>query len=76
MRLLQQIEKIRLGQDSKGYGKGLFIDSVKIVAASGDTVVFPCACWLAEDVWDSQTERELLPGQAVKRAESEFHLHW
>ena len=71
--LVLQIEKIRLGQDSRGYGKGLFVDSVKVVPTDGDpTVEFPCACWLAEDVWDSKTERELLPGKAVKRPESMF----
>ena len=35
-----------------------------------DPISFPCACWLAEDVWDSKTERELLPGKAVRRPES------
>ena len=72
---LLQIEKIRLGQDSRGYGKGLFIDSVRVVPTDGDpAVMFPCACWLAEDVWDSKTERELLPGKAVKRPESMYCL--
>ncbi|XP_058971580.2 lipoxygenase homology domain-containing protein 1 isoform X1 [Pocillopora verrucosa] len=65
------IEKIRLGQDSRGYGKGLFVESVKVVPTESDPpVMFPCACWLAEDVWDSKTERELLPGKAVKRPEN------
>ncbi|XP_078368600.1 lipoxygenase homology domain-containing protein 1-like isoform X2 [Oculina patagonica] len=66
-----RIEKIRLGQDSRGYGKGLFVESVRVVPTDGDpAVMFPCACWLAEDVWDSKTERELLPGKAVKRPEN------
>ncbi|XP_022806964.1 lipoxygenase homology domain-containing protein 1-like isoform X2 [Stylophora pistillata] len=65
------IEKIRLGQDSRGYGKGLFVESVKVVPTDNDPpMMFPCACWLAEDVWDSKTERELLPGKAVKRPEN------
>lgn len=65
-----RIEKIRLGQDSRGYGKGLFVDNVRIAPTDSDPVNFPCACWLAEDVWDSKTERELLPGKAVKRPEN------
>ena len=44
-----------------------------MVPTDGDpAVMFPCACWLAEDVWDSKTERELLPGKAVKRPESRY----
>ena len=71
MYVFLQIEKIRLGQDSRGYDKGLFVDSVRVVPTDGDpAVMFPCACWLAEDVWESKTERELLPGKAVKRPES------
>ena len=70
MFFFRQIEKIRLGQDSRGYGKGLFVDNVRIAPTDSDPVNFPCACWLAEDVWDSKTERELLPGKAVKRPES------
>lgn len=69
-----QIEKIRLGQDSRGYGKGLFVDSVTVLPVDDDPVSFPCACWLAEDVWDSKTERELLPGVAVKRPESMLYV--
>ena len=69
-----QIEKIRLGQDSRGYGKGLFVDSVTVLPVDADPVSFPCACWLAEDVWDSKTERELLPGIAVKRPESMLYV--
>ena len=71
-----QIEKIRLGQDSRGYGKGLFVDSVTVLPVDGDPVSFPCACWLAEDVWDSKTERELLPGIAVKRPESMLYVDY
>lgn len=65
-----KIEKIRLGQDSRGYGKGLFVDSVRVSPVDSDPISFPCACWLAEDVWDSKTERELLPGKAVRRPEN------
>ena len=46
------------------------MDNVRIAPTDSDPVNFPCACWLAEDVWDSKTERELLPGKAVKRPES------
>lgn len=68
-----QIEKIRLGQDSRGYGKGLFVENVRVAPVDSEPVTFPCACWLAEDVWDSKTERDLLPGKAVKRPESMFN---
>ena len=70
--LPMQIEKIRLGQDSRGYGKGLFVENVRVAPVDSEPVTFPCACWLAEDVWDSKTERDLLPGKAVKRPESMF----
>ena len=46
------------------------MDNVRIAPTDSDPVNFPCACWLAEDVWDSKTEREVLPGKAVKRPES------
>lgn len=48
------------------------MDNVRIAPTDSDPINFPCACWLAEDVWDSKTERELLPGKAVKRPESMY----
>ncbi|KAK3753030.1 hypothetical protein QZH41_014996, partial [Actinostola sp. cb2023] len=63
-----QVEKIVLGQNSRGYGKGLFVEEVNVQPTGGDSVNFPCQCWLAEDVWDSKIERELLPGKQVEKA--------
>ncbi|XP_032223635.2 lipoxygenase homology domain-containing protein 1 isoform X2 [Nematostella vectensis] len=61
------IEKIVLGQNSRGYGQGVFVDEVDVQPTNQPPVHFPCQCWLAEDVWDSCTERELEPGVPVEK---------
>ena len=45
---------------------------MQVAPVDEEPVLFPCACWLAEDVWDSKTERELVPGKSVARPESKY----
>lgn len=63
MTLSHQIERLRIGHDSKGDGKGIFVEEVEVAQAEGDRAIFPCYCWLAEGKGDKKMERDILPGQ-------------
>ena len=58
-----QIERLRIGHDSKGDGKGIFVEEVEVAPADGDRAIFPCYCWLTEGKGDKKIERDILPGQ-------------
>lgn len=58
-----QIERLRIGHDSKGDGKGIFVEEVEVAPADGDRAIFPCYCWLTEGKGDKKIERDVLPGQ-------------
>ena len=58
-----QCEKLRIGHDSRGPGKGIFVEEVEVTPAGEAHVIFPCSCWLAEDKDDGRLERDVLPGQ-------------
>jgi len=58
-----QIDRLRIGHDSKGDGKGIFVEEVEVAPAEQDRTIFPCYCWLAEGRGDNKMEREILPGQ-------------
>ncbi|XP_048580672.1 uncharacterized protein LOC5511245 isoform X3 [Nematostella vectensis] len=57
-----KIERLRIGHDSHGPNKGIFVEEVEVVPAQGDRATFPCYCWLAEDKDDCKLERDVLPG--------------
>jgi len=58
-----QIERLRIGHDSKGDGKGIFVEEVEVAPGEGDRAIFPCYCWLTEGRGDKKIERDILPGQ-------------
>ena len=62
---LFQVEKVSIGNDSRGPGHGVFVEEIEVAAPSEEAVVFPCRCWLAEDEGDGKTARVLQPGEAV-----------
>ena len=62
--LSSQVDKIRIGHDSRGRNKGIYVDEVEVTPENEDTVFFPCGCWLAEDMSDGKLEREIYMGHA------------
>ena len=49
------------------------MEEVEVRAEDGETVIFPCRCWLAEDKADGILDRVLIPGQTLTPfPESEF----
>lgn len=62
---LFQVEKISIGNDSRGPGHGVFVEEIEVAAPSEEAVVFPCRCWLAEDEGDGKSTRVLQPGETV-----------
>ncbi|XP_073234690.1 uncharacterized protein [Porites lutea] len=70
-----KIDRLRIGHDSKGDGKGIFVEEVEVAPAEQDRTIFPCYCWLAEGRGDSKMEREILPGQPrPPRPNTSYHL--
>lgn len=63
-----QITKLRIGDDGSGRGKTMFVEEVTVTSKQGDTVVFPCKCWLGKDENNSKIIRELIPGKSVPEA--------
>lgn len=59
-----QVDKIRIGHESKGRNKGIYVDEVEVTPEGEDMVFFPCGCWLAEDMGDGKLEREIYEGHA------------
>ena len=43
----------------------MFVEEVTVTNKEGDTVVFPCRCWLGKDDSNSPIIRELIPGKPV-----------
>lgn len=68
-----QIERLRIGHDSKGDGKGIFVEEVEVAPADGDRAIFPCYCWLTEGKGDKKIERDVLPGQPRPPRPSEWY---
>lgn len=70
-----KIEKLRIGHDSKGEGKGIFVEEVEVAPAEADRALFPCYCWLSEGKGDRNLERDILPGQPrPPRPNTSYHL--
>lgn len=55
------MERIRVGHDSHGKGKGIFLDEIEVIPDDEEPMFFPCSCWLAEDFSDGKIEREIYP---------------
>jgi len=55
------VERIRVGHDSHGKGKGIFLDEIEVIPDDEEPMFFPCSCWLAEDFGDGKIEREIYP---------------
>ena len=52
-----KLERIKLSHDHCGYGSGFFVDEVEVeVPSRNDRVMFPCHCWLAQDVDGGRTD--------------------
>ena len=64
--LFPQINKVYLGNDSQGRGRGIFVEEIEVHCADEDPVIFPCRCWLAEDEGDGKTARILVPGETIQ----------
>lgn len=43
----------------------MFVEEVIVITKQGDTVVFPCRCWLGKDDSNGTIVRELIPGKPV-----------
>lgn len=56
------MERIRVGHDGHGSGKGIFVDEIEVAPDDVEPLYFPCSCWLAEDIGDGKLEREIYPG--------------
>ncbi|KAL9978718.1 hypothetical protein ACROYT_G016268 [Oculina patagonica] len=70
-----KIDRLRIGHDSKGDGKGIFVEEVEVAPAEGDRAIFPCHCWLTEGKGDRKIERDVLPGQPrPPRPNTSYHL--
>lgn len=70
-----KIDRLRIGHDSKGDGKGIFVEEVEVSPAEGDHAIFPCYCWLAEGKGDRKMERDILPGESrPPRPNTSYHL--
>ena len=63
-----QITKLRIGDDGTGRGRTMFVEEVIVTSKQGDTVVFPCKCWLGKDDDNRKIIRELIPGKPVPEA--------
>ena len=61
-----QIEKISLGNESRGPGHGVYVEEVEVAAPNEEPAIFPCRCWLAEDEGDGKSSRVLQPGETVQ----------
>ena len=61
-----QINKVFLGNDSHGRGRGIFVEEIEVQCAGEDPVIFPSRCWLAEDEGDGKTARVLVPGETIQ----------
>lgn len=55
------MERIRVGHDSHGKGKGIFLDEIEVIPDDEEPMFFPCSCWLAKDFSDGKIEREIYP---------------
>lgn len=64
--LFTQINKVYLGNDSHGRGRGIFVEEIEVQCADEEPVLFPCRCWLAEDEGDGKTARVLVPGETIQ----------
>ena len=60
-----QINKVFLGNDSHGRGRGIYVEEIEVQSTGEDPVIFPCSCWLAEDEGDGKTARVLIPGETI-----------
>eukprot|EP00794_Sanderia_malayensis_P016965 gene16965-18674_t len=72
----EQIEKIRIGHDNKGFTPGWHLEKVEIRRLNEDgagstTFTFPCNRWLAKDEDDGAIVRELLPGKVIEETINE-----
>ena len=56
------MERIRVGHDSHGSGKAIFVDDVEVAPDDAEPLYFTRSCWLAEDTGDGKLEREIYPG--------------
>ena len=61
------MERIRVGHDSRGSGKGIFLDEIEVAPDYESSIFFPCSCWLAEDIGDGRLQREIYPGTRTPR---------
>ena len=43
----------------------MFVEEVTVTSRQGDTVVFPCRCWLGKDDSNGTIVRELIPGKPI-----------
>ena len=60
-----QINKVFLGSDAHGSGRGIYVEEIEVQSTGEDPVIFPCRCWLAEDEGDGKTARVLTPGETI-----------
>lgn len=60
-----QVQKINIGNESRGPGHGIFVEEIEVAAPNEEAAIFPCKCWLAEDEGDGKTARALEPGETV-----------
>ncbi|XP_031559023.1 lipoxygenase homology domain-containing protein 1-like, partial [Actinia tenebrosa] len=70
-----KIQRLRIGHDARGPGKGIFVEEVDVLPSDGERATFPCSCWLSEDKADSKIERDVLPGKPKPpRPNVSYHL--
>lgn len=51
-----QVERICVGYDIYGSGKGIFVDDIEVVLDDEEVLYFFCFCWLVEDIGDGKLE--------------------
>ena len=73
--IYSQITKFRIGDDGYGRGRTMFVEEVTVTNKQGDTVVFPCRCWLGKDDSNGTIIRELIPGKPVpEELEGKYYM--
>ncbi|XP_028399626.1 lipoxygenase homology domain-containing protein 1-like isoform X2 [Dendronephthya gigantea] len=70
-----KVERLRMGQDSKTGGKGLYVETIEIDPEGGENVVFPYHGWSEDD--DLKSQRDIYPESEYSgepKANVDYHL--
>ncbi|XP_046860542.1 lipoxygenase homology domain-containing protein 1-like isoform X2 [Xenia sp. Carnegie-2017] len=67
-----KVMRLRMGQDSKTGGRGLYVETIEIDPEGGESVLFPCQAWSDED---DHTQQDIFPEPQVDQKDNvDYHL--